>query len=72
MKNIIASLWIWYTNLHTCSSNEMTRVWTFSSVKWATSLAKASDNFVKCEQKSDSNCLEMTRLTFSLTTEINK
>lgn len=53
----------------TCSSKEMTRGWIFSKVKWYTALAVASGRFGRCVQKSVSSCLEMTRLTFSLTTD---
>ena len=47
----------------------MTRVWTFSSVKWATSLAISSDNFGRWLQKSERSWRDITKLTFSFTTE---
>lgn len=46
----------------------MTLGWIFSKVKWYTALAVASGRLGRCVQKSVSSCLEMTRLTFSLTT----
>lgn len=52
----------------TCSSNEMTLGWIFSRVKWHTAFAVPSGRFGRCEQKSVNSCLDMTRLTFSLTT----
>lgn len=52
----------------TCSSKEMTLGWIFSKVKWYTAFAVASGRFGRCVQKSVRSCLEMTRLTFSLTT----
>ena len=72
----------WWQNSHwgcereievfTCSSKEMTLGWIFSKVKWYTALAVASGRLGRCVQKSVSSCLEMTRLTFSLTTEIER
>lgn len=55
-------------NVFTCSSKEMTLGWIFSKVKWYTAFAVASERFGRCVQKSVRSCLEMTRLTFSLTT----
>ena len=47
----------------------MTLGCTFSNVKWDTSLATASDNLGSWAQSSVNICLEMTKLTFSFTTE---
>ena len=47
----------------------MTRGCTFSNVKWDTSLATTSDNLGSWVQSSVNICLEMTKLTFSFTTE---
>lgn len=55
----------------TCSSNEMTRGWTFSKVYCDTAWETSSANFVRWTLTSVSSCLDMTKLTFSFTT-VNK
>lgn len=57
-----------FCTTHTCSSNEMTLGWIFSRVKWHTAFAVPSGRFGRCVQKSVNSCLDMTKLTFSLTT----
>ena len=55
----------------TCSSNDTTLGCTLSNVKWATSFPTASGNDEKYEQNSVRICLDITKLTFSLATEIS-
>ena len=56
----------------TCSSKEMTLGCIFSKVKWYIALAVLSGRLGRCVQKSVRSCLEMTRLTFSLTTTMEE